>query len=294
MTSTAHPPIKLFQFPRMFGIPNLSPFCCKLETWLRIAGIPYEVVNTPDPRKGPKGKLPFIEDAGVRIADTSLIVDHLVRTRGVDPDARLGASQRATALLVQRTLEEHYAFILAYTHLVRDEGLQHTRARFEAVPALVRPLVTRTVHGQIKANKEGALEPGHLAPLARGHRRVRAARLARSADGHVRRAILLRRRARRARRDRVRCAGHNRADADRVADPRLPEVAAGVCRLRGADPRTLLSRAGHCAFARGRRTGDEGCTSPRAEPRVRSYCVSISTLLDVDLTQERLLSQLVR
>jgi glutathione S-transferase len=150
MTSTAHPPIKLFQFPRMFGIPNLSPLCCKLETWLRIAGIPYEVVNTPDPRKGPKGKLPFIEDAGVRIADTSLIVDHLVRTRGVDPDARLGASQRATALLVQRTLEEHYAFILAYTHLVRDEGLQHTRARFEAVPALVRPLVTRTVHGQIK------------------------------------------------------------------------------------------------------------------------------------------------
>jgi hypothetical protein len=28
-------PIKLFQFPRMFGIPNVSPFCCKLETWLR-------------------------------------------------------------------------------------------------------------------------------------------------------------------------------------------------------------------------------------------------------------------
>ena len=47
MTNTAHQPIKLFQFPRMFGIPNLSPFCCKLETWLRIAQIPYEVVDTP-------------------------------------------------------------------------------------------------------------------------------------------------------------------------------------------------------------------------------------------------------
>jgi glutathione S-transferase len=107
-----HPPIKLFQFPRRFGIPNVSPFCCKLETWLRIARIPYEVVDTPDPRTGPKGKLPFIEDAGVRIADSSLIVDHLVRTRGVDPDARLDASQREIALLVQRTLEEHYAFVL--------------------------------------------------------------------------------------------------------------------------------------------------------------------------------------
>jgi glutathione S-transferase len=108
------------------------------------------VVDTPDPRKGPKGKLPFIEDAGVRIADTSLIVDHLVRTRGVDPDARLNASQRAIALLVQRTLEEHYAFVLAYTHLVRDEGWQHTRTRFDSLPAIVRPLVGGVVRGRVK------------------------------------------------------------------------------------------------------------------------------------------------
>lgn len=150
MTDAAHPPIKLFQFPRMFDIPNLSPFCCKLETWLRIADVPYEVVDTPDPRKGPKGKLPFIEEAGVRIADTSIIVDHLTRTRGVDPDAGLDDRQRAVALLVQRTLEEHYAFVLVYTHLVRDQGFQQTRSRFDAVPSIIRPLVVRTVQGTIK------------------------------------------------------------------------------------------------------------------------------------------------
>jgi glutathione S-transferase len=88
MTNAMHPPIKLFQFPRMFGIPNVSPFCCKLETWLRIAQVPYEVVDTPDPRVGPNGKLPFIEDAGMRIPDSSFIVDHLVKTRGVDPEGR--------------------------------------------------------------------------------------------------------------------------------------------------------------------------------------------------------------
>jgi hypothetical protein len=128
MTTAVQKPVKLFQFPRMLGIPNLSPFCCKLETWLRITGTPYEIVETPDPRKGPKRKLPFIEDAGTRIADTSIIIDHLKRTRGVDPDARLDASQRTIALLVQRTLEEHYAFVVAYTHLVRDEGVRYTRA----------------------------------------------------------------------------------------------------------------------------------------------------------------------
>jgi glutathione S-transferase len=146
----AQPPIKLFQFPRMFAIPNLSPFCCKLETWLRIARIPYEVVDTPDPRKAPRGKLPFIEDGGVRIADSSLIIDHLIKTRGVDPDAGLDPRQRAIALLVQRTLEEHYAFVVAYTHLVWDGGVQHTRTRFDAVPAFVRPMVANLVRGKVK------------------------------------------------------------------------------------------------------------------------------------------------
>jgi glutathione S-transferase len=150
MTAAAHAPLKLFQFPRMFAIPNLSPFCCKLETWLRIARLPYEVVDTPDPRKGPKGKLPFIEDDGVRIADSSRIIDHLKRTRGVDPDAHLDESQRCIALLVQRTLEEHYAFVLAYTHLLRDEGFRHTRTRFDAVPVIIRPLVTGLVQRQIR------------------------------------------------------------------------------------------------------------------------------------------------
>jgi glutathione S-transferase len=173
---TAHPPIKLFQFPRMFRIPNVSPFCCKLETWLRIAGIPYEVVDTPDPRRGPKGKLPFIEDAGVRIADTSLIVDHLVKTRGIDPDARLDASQRVIALLVQRTLEEHYAFVLAYTHILRDDGWRHTRTRFDSVPVIVRPVVRRIVRRRVKNMlwTQGVLRHSHENIIASALRDWRA------------------------------------------------------------------------------------------------------------------------
>jgi hypothetical protein len=30
MTTAAHQPIKVFQFPRMFGIPNLSPAQVKI------------------------------------------------------------------------------------------------------------------------------------------------------------------------------------------------------------------------------------------------------------------------
>jgi glutathione S-transferase len=41
--------------------------------------------------------------------------------------------------------------VLAYTHLFREEGLRHTRARFDAVPSLVRPLVSRLVYGRVKS-----------------------------------------------------------------------------------------------------------------------------------------------
>lgn len=151
MQAATQPTIKLFVFPRMFEIPNLSPFCCKMETWLRMAQVPYQVVETRDPRVAPRKKLPFIEDRGVRIADSSLIADHLSRSRGIDLDAGLSPSQRATATLVKRTLEEHYSFVLAYTHLFSDEGSKHTRSRFGAVPALIRPLVERAVRRNVKS-----------------------------------------------------------------------------------------------------------------------------------------------
>ena len=53
MTNAVQQAIKLFQFPRRFGIPNLSPFCCKLETRLRIVRVPYEITRRPILARGP-------------------------------------------------------------------------------------------------------------------------------------------------------------------------------------------------------------------------------------------------
>lgn len=35
--------VYLFQFKRSTCIPSMSPFSLKLETWLRMANVPYEV-----------------------------------------------------------------------------------------------------------------------------------------------------------------------------------------------------------------------------------------------------------
>jgi hypothetical protein len=71
--------ITLHQFARTWDIPNLSHFCTKIETYLRMAQLPYQIVETL-PLKAPRGKLPYIEDNGKKIADSRLIIHYLKST----------------------------------------------------------------------------------------------------------------------------------------------------------------------------------------------------------------------
>lgn len=41
-----------------WGTPDLSPFVIKLETWLRLAGLPYERRDGGNPMQAPRGKIP--------------------------------------------------------------------------------------------------------------------------------------------------------------------------------------------------------------------------------------------
>ncbi len=68
--------LKLYQLERTWGIPNLIHFCCKIETYLRMADIEYEV-KTILPLTAPKGKLPYIEDGEIKLENSQFIIQYL-------------------------------------------------------------------------------------------------------------------------------------------------------------------------------------------------------------------------
>lgn len=148
--------IKLYQFKPAFGLPNASPFCMKVETYLRMAGLAYECPRGADLRKAPKGKLPYIEDGDKVMADSAFIIDYLKQTYGDTLDAHLTERERAKALAIRRMLEENTYWAAIYTRWIEDAGFAQTRDIFfggmppplkQLVPHIARRAIRREMHG---------------------------------------------------------------------------------------------------------------------------------------------------
>jgi glutathione S-transferase len=152
--------IRLHQFAPAFGLPNASPFCMKVETYLRMAGLPFEAVNDGNIMKAPKGKLPTIDDGGTVVADSSFIIGHLKQRYGDPLDAALTPLQRAQATALQRLLEENLYWAVVYTRWVLPAGWALTRpAFFGAMPPplrwLVPPLARRGMRASLRGHGMG-------------------------------------------------------------------------------------------------------------------------------------------
>ncbi|MGH1480773.1 MAG: glutathione S-transferase family protein [Geminicoccales bacterium] len=143
--------IKLYQYPSSWGM-NVSPFTLKLETWLKLSHIDYQVVSSHNPGKAPKGKLPFIEDEdGTRIGDSTLIIDYLKRTRQIDPDHELTERQRAEAIVLQRLFEDHFYFIQVYSRWIDPVGWEIVQpAFFGFLPPGLRGLASSFIRRQVR------------------------------------------------------------------------------------------------------------------------------------------------
>ncbi|KAK8403358.1 hypothetical protein O3P69_000460 [Scylla paramamosain] len=106
--------VYLYQFTRTPVLPSLSPYCLKVETWLRIADLKYENVDHKMKYKSKKGQLPFVEVNGEEIADSAIIIKELGTRYNKDLDASLTAEQRNVAHATISMIENHFAWVVKW------------------------------------------------------------------------------------------------------------------------------------------------------------------------------------
>ena len=145
--------ITLYGFGPFLGTPDSSPFVIKVMTLLRLAGLDYRAA-LGNPFKGPHRFLPYIEDDGVRIADSTLIRFHLEKKYRLNFDANLNPRQKAIAWAAERMCEDHLYFAMLDMRWADaanfDSGLG--RHMFGAVPAPLRP-VAKSVLRRMNAKR---------------------------------------------------------------------------------------------------------------------------------------------
>ncbi|HEY6259398.1 MAG TPA: glutathione S-transferase C-terminal domain-containing protein [Xanthobacteraceae bacterium] len=162
--------ITLYTFGPGFGLPDPSPFVMKAETLLKMAAQPYQV-DTTGFSKAPKGKLPYIDDDGERIADSTFIRWHIEKKYKIDFDRGLSEEQRATAWAFERTVEDHLYWALVDARWTDDANFDKgPRHFFRAAPAPIRPLiiamVRRKVRRGLQAHGIGLHNPAEITALA--------------------------------------------------------------------------------------------------------------------------------
>eukprot|EP00698_Gefionella_okellyi_P005726 TRINITY_DN1518_c0_g1_i2.p1 TRINITY_DN1518_c0_g1~~TRINITY_DN1518_c0_g1_i2.p1 ORF type:complete len:259 (+),score=50.62 TRINITY_DN1518_c0_g1_i2:73-849(+) len=157
-TRSKQPKIVLHQYPTSWDLlGSASPFCTKLEAYMRLCRVDMEVKVSFD--KSPKGKSPWIEINSTKMGDSGLIIDHLI-SLGFDLDSGLSPLERAQSLIARRMLEEHFYWVLAYARWIDDDNWDRVKAEFfKPLPALVRAVapafVRRGTRSQVEAQGLG-------------------------------------------------------------------------------------------------------------------------------------------
>ncbi|KAJ8310452.1 hypothetical protein KUTeg_012317 [Tegillarca granosa] len=111
--------VYLHVFPRNLAksVPNMSPYAMKLETWLRINNIPYEIVDFFG--MSSKGQSPFILFNGEEIPDSHFIIEFLSQYFNIDSE--LNKKEEATSRAFQLMIENHTKWTIFWYQFV-DHG----------------------------------------------------------------------------------------------------------------------------------------------------------------------------
>ena len=114
--------LELWQFGEAWGLPNISPFCIKTETYLKMAQVPFKICIQNNPNKSPNGRLPYIKDGGTIITDSSSIIEY-TKTKFGDPlDSKLTVGEKNDLVVYQHLFEDSLYWVTVYGRWFTNEG----------------------------------------------------------------------------------------------------------------------------------------------------------------------------
>ncbi len=142
--------ITLYTFGNGFGLPDPSPFVMKTMLLLKLAGLDFQD-NRHGFRQAPNGKLPYINDDGEVIADSTFIRFHIEKKYGFDFDAHLNAEQKAASWAFEKMCEDHLYWAMVDMRWLDADNFNKGPATFFAgVPQPIRMIVTQLVQRKVR------------------------------------------------------------------------------------------------------------------------------------------------
>lgn len=136
---------------------NYSPFCTKVEVFLKLNNIEFVHTEFNGPlKKFPKQKLPVIKDSSHTIPDSSLILDYLSKKYELSIDDHLTEEQKSIGTAYQSLLEEHlYWAIVAERWLVESNWKIMREKVTQGIPKPMNILVGKIVRNITTKNLMG-------------------------------------------------------------------------------------------------------------------------------------------
>lgn len=144
--------ITLYGFGTRFGLPDISPFVLKVDVFLRMNNLEFQRKNgLPYLRNSPKGKLPVIDDGGKTVADSSFIIEHLIKSHNLTIDDWLTKEQKATAYLINKSIDENFYWCLIYSRWICEDSWPRVKKElFARLPFPVRLVIPHIVRKGLK------------------------------------------------------------------------------------------------------------------------------------------------
>lgn len=145
--------VYLHVFPRLVSdnLHNSAP-CLKVESFLRMYKVPYEVLYGMNNADSPTERLPFIELNGVAVAESAFIIEHVAAHFKLD--IKPASSEAAGKTTMLRRLTEDSLRLHYYRHLMVDNWrkLVPTYAKLTGLPVCVMSLIyTKTMRPRLIA-----------------------------------------------------------------------------------------------------------------------------------------------